>query len=127
MLFSASGYRLKLLAHGPAGDHAFARVCVCVCDRPEQIMIYQVIEKAGNKGIWTRDIKTGTNVNQNTLTKTLKSLESRHLVKTAKSVTSKSKKLYMLYELSECHLRVCLCVCACTRPCVRITDRGSSG
>lgn len=27
-------------------------------------MIYQVIEKAGNMGIWTRDIKTGTNVNQ---------------------------------------------------------------
>ncbi len=65
-------------------------------------MIYQVIEKAGNKGIWTRDIKTATSVNQNTLTKTLKSLEGRHLIKTAKSVTSKSKKLYMLYELSEC-------------------------
>lgn len=64
-------------------------------------MIYQVIEKAGNKGIWTRDIKTATSVNQNTLTKTLKSLEGRHLIKTAKSVTSKSKKLYMLYELSE--------------------------
>lgn len=32
--------------------------------RPEQMMIYQVIEKAGNTGIWTRDIKTGTNVNQ---------------------------------------------------------------
>lgn len=69
--------------------------------RPEQLMIYQVIEKAGNKGIWTRDIKTATSVNQNTLTKTLKSLEGRHLIKTAKSVTSKSKKLYMLYELSE--------------------------
>ena len=64
-------------------------------------MIYQVIEKAGNKGIWTRDIKTATSVNQNTLTKTLKSLEGRHLIKTAKSVTSKSKKLYMLFELSE--------------------------
>ncbi|CAN0509347.1 unnamed protein product, partial [Ectocarpus sp. 12 AP-2014] len=34
------------------------------------------------------------------MTKTLKSLEGRHLVKTAKSVTSKSKKLYMLYELT---------------------------
>eukprot|EP00752_Nemacystus_decipiens_P003041 g2819.t1 len=67
---------------------------------PEQLMIYQVIEKAGNKGIWTRDIKTATSVNQNTLTKTLKSLEGRHLIKTAKSVTSKSKKLYMLYELT---------------------------
>lgn len=27
-------------------------------------MIYQAIEKAGNQGIWTRDIKTSTNVNQ---------------------------------------------------------------
>lgn len=50
---------------------------------------------------------------QNTLTKTLKSLEGRHLIKTAKSVKSKSKKLYMLYELSKfiaqvssnCHAR----------------------
>ncbi|CAM9203501.1 unnamed protein product [Ascophyllum nodosum] len=67
---------------------------------PEQMMIYQVIEKAGNQGIWTRDIKTSTSVNQNTLTKSLKSLENRHLIKTVKSVTSKSKKLYMLYELT---------------------------
>lgn len=86
--------------------------------RPEQLMIYQVIEKAGNKGIWTRDIKTSTSVNQNTLTKTLKSLEGRHLIKTAKSVTSKSKKLYMLYELSEwrrigfCAWRMYACMCA---------------
>ena len=28
------------------------------------MMIYQVIEKAGNQGIWTRDIKTSTSVNQ---------------------------------------------------------------
>lgn len=27
-------------------------------------MIYQVIEKAGNAGIWTRDIKTSTNISQ---------------------------------------------------------------
>lgn len=78
-----------------------SRARVAAGGRPEQLMIYQVIEKAGNKGIWTRDIKTATSVNQNTLTKTLKSLEGRHLIKTAKSVTSKSKKLYMLYELSE--------------------------
>ncbi|CAM9655390.1 unnamed protein product, partial [Sphacelaria rigidula] len=67
---------------------------------PEQMMIYQVIEKAGNTGIWTRDIKTTTNVNQTTLTKTLKSLEGRHLIKPTKSVVSKSKKFYMLYELT---------------------------
>lgn len=45
----------------------FIRLIRCVETtkrRPEQMMIYQVIEKAGNMGIWTRDIKTGTSVNQ---------------------------------------------------------------
>lgn len=42
---------------------------------------------------------------QNTMRKSLKSLENRHLVKTVKSVTSKSRNLYMLYELSECRQR----------------------
>ncbi|CAM9503708.1 unnamed protein product [Discosporangium mesarthrocarpum] len=66
----------------------------------EQMMIYQVIERSGNRGIWTRDIKSSTNIQQQTLTKTLKTLEQRRLVKSVKSVTSKSKKLYMLYELT---------------------------
>ena len=51
---------------------------------------------------------------QNTLTKTLKSLEGRHLIKTAKSVKSKSKKLYMLYELSKCIARMLSNCHACT-------------
>lgn len=65
----------------------------------EQMMVYQVIEKAGNRGIWTRDIKNQTNIQQQTLTKSLKTLETRQLIKSVKSVTSKSKKLYMLYDL----------------------------
>lgn len=52
---------------------------------------------------------------QNTLTKTLKSLEGRHLIKTAKSVKSKSKKLYMLYELSEFATRASPDCLACRR------------
>lgn len=63
-------------------------------------MVYQVIEKAGNMGCWTKDIRVQTNVQQNMLTKILKSLESRRLVKPVKSVTAKSKKLYMLYDLT---------------------------
>eukprot|EP00607_Mallomonas_marina_P003414 CAMPEP_0182433336 /NCGR_PEP_ID=MMETSP1167-20130531/62560_1 /TAXON_ID=2988 /ORGANISM="Mallomonas Sp, Strain CCMP3275" /LENGTH=255 /DNA_ID=CAMNT_0024621907 /DNA_START=178 /DNA_END=945 /DNA_ORIENTATION=+ len=66
---------------------------------PEQILVYQAIEKAGNKGAWTRDIKTSTNIPQQMLTKTLKALEQRNLIKTVRSVSSKSKKLYMLADL----------------------------
>eukprot|EP00638_Chattonella_subsalsa_P001039 CAMPEP_0117745418 /NCGR_PEP_ID=MMETSP0947-20121206/7344_1 /TAXON_ID=44440 /ORGANISM="Chattonella subsalsa, Strain CCMP2191" /LENGTH=292 /DNA_ID=CAMNT_0005562557 /DNA_START=23 /DNA_END=901 /DNA_ORIENTATION=+ len=67
---------------------------------PEQMMIYQVIERAGNKGIWVRDIKNQTKILQQTLTKSLKILETRQLIKSVKSVTSKSKKLYMLFDLA---------------------------
>mmetsp|Transcript_12258 Transcript_12258/g.18570 ORF Transcript_12258/g.18570 Transcript_12258/m.18570 type:complete len:293 (+) Transcript_12258:48-926(+) len=65
---------------------------------PEQMLVYQICEKAGNRGIWTRDIKIATNCPQHTLTKTLKILEQRNLIKSVRSVTSKSKKLYMLYD-----------------------------
>lgn len=63
-------------------------------------MVYQVIEKAGNVGIWTKDIKFQTNIQQQALTKVLKVLESRHLIKQVKSVTAKQKKIYMLYNLT---------------------------
>eukprot|EP01040_Poterioochromonas_malhamensis_P021641 gene21641-26154_t len=66
---------------------------------PEQILVYQAIERSGNKGIWTRDIKIGTNIAQNTLTKTLKILEQRNLIKSVRSVVSKSKKLYMVFDM----------------------------
>lgn len=44
-------------------------------------------------------MKTATNIPQHTLTKTLKILEQRNLVKFVRAVTSKSKKLYMLYDM----------------------------
>jgi DNA-directed RNA polymerase III subunit RPC6 len=62
-------------------------------------MVYQVIEKAANMGCWTKDIRIQTNIQQNMLTKILKSLETRHLIKPVKSVAAKSKKLYMLYDI----------------------------
>jgi DNA-directed RNA polymerase III subunit RPC6 len=89
--------------------------------RPEQVLVYQAIERSGNKydffhfmvrfvsnklyfilsgrGIWTRDIKIATNIPQHSLTKTLKILEQRLLIKSVRSVVSKSKKLYMIYDM----------------------------
>lgn len=63
-------------------------------------MVYQVIERAGNMGIWTKDIRIQTNVDQQALNKIFKGLESRRLIKPVKSVTAKAKKLYMLYNLT---------------------------
>jgi DNA-directed RNA polymerase III subunit RPC6 len=63
-------------------------------------MVYQLIERAGNMGIWTKDIRIQTSIQQQGLNKIFKTLESRQLIKPVKSVTAKSKKLYMLYSLT---------------------------
>jgi DNA-directed RNA polymerase III subunit RPC6 len=63
-------------------------------------MVYQVIERAGNMGIWTKDIRIQTNIQQQALNKIFKALEGRRLIKPVKSVTAKAKKLYMLYSLT---------------------------
>mmetsp|Transcript_22354 Transcript_22354/g.48627 ORF Transcript_22354/g.48627 Transcript_22354/m.48627 type:complete len:342 (+) Transcript_22354:83-1108(+) len=63
-------------------------------------MVYQVIEKAGNMGVWTKDIKKETNLQNQALNKIFKALESRRLIKQVKSIAAKAKKLFMLYELT---------------------------
>ena len=63
-------------------------------------MVYQVIEASGSRGIWTVDIRIQTNIQQVLLTKIFKQLETRRLIKPIKSVTAKTKKLYMLYDLT---------------------------
>jgi DNA-directed RNA polymerase III subunit RPC6 len=62
-------------------------------------MVYSVIERAGNMGLWTKDVRLQTNIQQQALNKIFKTLEQRRLIKPVKSVTAKAKKLYMLYDL----------------------------
>jgi DNA-directed RNA polymerase III subunit RPC6 len=62
-------------------------------------LVLQCIEKAGNTGIWTKDIRMQTNIQQQALNKIFKQLEQRCLIKPVNSVAAKSKKLYMLYDL----------------------------
>jgi DNA-directed RNA polymerase III subunit RPC6 len=61
-------------------------------------MVYQAIEKSGNKGIWSKDIRTQTNIQQQALNKIFKVLESKRLIKPVKTVNS--KKVYMLFDLT---------------------------
>ena len=50
-------------------------------------------------GIWTKDLKTRTNLQQPQVTKILKNLDARGLVKSVKGVTHPTRKMYMLAEL----------------------------
>lgn len=65
----------------------------------EERAIYQVIETAGSKGIWNREIRNQTKLPLNQMGKVLKNLETKKLIKAVKSVTASKKKLYMLYGL----------------------------
>jgi DNA-directed RNA polymerase III subunit RPC6 len=65
----------------------------------EEEFVFQTIARSGDRGIWTKDIKMQSGLPTQTLTKIYKALEGRRAIKTVKSITSKSKKMYMLYNL----------------------------
>lgn len=52
----------------------------------EERVVYKIIEEAGNKGIWIRDIRFKSNLNMTQLNKVLKSLETKKIIKAVKSV-----------------------------------------
>lgn len=65
----------------------------------EERAVFRVVESAGSKGIWNREIRNQTKLPLNQMSKVLKNLETKKLIKAVKSVTASKKKLYMLYDL----------------------------
>mmetsp|Transcript_31278 Transcript_31278/g.99768 ORF Transcript_31278/g.99768 Transcript_31278/m.99768 type:complete len:291 (+) Transcript_31278:254-1126(+) len=65
----------------------------------EELLVYQIIQQSGNMGIWTKDLKMRSNLQQPQINKILKVLETRKLIKAVKSVANKNRKVYMLFEL----------------------------
>ena len=61
----------------------------------EEKLVYKIIEEAGNKGTWIRDIRIKSNLVQTQLNKVLKSLKSKKLIKDVKAVNSTRKIVYM--------------------------------
>lgn len=65
----------------------------------EERLVYQEIGNAKEAGASTKDLRSKTSLPAPALTKALKQLETRKLVKQVKSVSAKNKKIYLLYEL----------------------------
>ncbi|KAI5740487.1 hypothetical protein M8J76_004331 [Diaphorina citri] len=65
----------------------------------EEKVVYKIIEEAGNKGIWMRDIRFKSNLMPTQLNKILKQLETKKIIKAVKSVAASKKKVYMLFDL----------------------------
>ncbi|KAM0677594.1 DNA-directed RNA polymerase III subunit RPC6 [Binucleata daphniae] len=61
----------------------------------EERIIYQLITQ--NKGLWLKDIKMRTNIPQNLISKLLKQMENKKMIKSLKSVKN-NRKVYVLYD-----------------------------
>lgn len=62
----------------------------------DEAMIFSQIRESGNEGIWTKQLKNRTNLHQTIMTRSLKSLEGKSLIKAVKSVKFPTRKIYML-------------------------------
>ncbi|PVU86580.1 hypothetical protein BB560_006657, partial [Smittium megazygosporum] len=67
---------------------------------PEELLVYKQIAASGDQGIWVRSIKQQTNLHQQIVTKYLKLLEAKLLIKSVRSIKNPTKKLYMLRDIS---------------------------
>ncbi|EMD64033.1 hypothetical protein GGP41_006491 [Bipolaris sorokiniana] len=66
---------------------------------PDERLIYSYIDQVQTEGIWSKALRSRTNVTQQTLTKCLKSLESKDLVQSVMSVKNPNRKMYLLKHL----------------------------
>ncbi|CAJ1402326.1 unnamed protein product [Effrenium voratum] len=61
--------------------------------------VYLQIEKAGDKGAWSKSLKDQTKLQQHTITKATKELIKLQLIKEVKSVHNRNRKVFMLIDL----------------------------
>lgn len=73
----------------------------------EEKIIYRIIEEAGNKGIWIRDIRSRSNLLPKQLDKVLRSLENSKTIKSVKTVNvSNTLILYRKYKIANLYLQL---------------------
>jgi len=65
---------------------------------PQHMLVYQLIERAADKGAWTKSLKDQSNLQQHTVAKVTKELLRRQLIKEVKSVQSGGRKVFMLWD-----------------------------
>ncbi|KAG1842334.1 RNA polymerase Rpc34 subunit-domain-containing protein, partial [Suillus subluteus] len=65
----------------------------------EEAMVLGHIQASANEGIWTKHLKTKTELHQTVIDRCLKSLVQKQLVKAIKAVKHPTRKIYMLAHL----------------------------
>ncbi|TPX45421.1 hypothetical protein SeLEV6574_g03866 [Synchytrium endobioticum] len=67
---------------------------------PEEYVVYGIIKNKGNRGIWVRHIKEDSKLKEKVVLKCLDRLTNQMLIKSLTSVKHKTRKLYMLAEIT---------------------------
>lgn len=71
--------------------------------KADEVTVYTAIERAQNKGIWSRDLKKQVSqqhsMSGNNVDKVTRHLLTRQLIKVVKSIASKNKRVFMLFDL----------------------------
>ncbi|THV03318.1 RNA polymerase Rpc34 [Dendrothele bispora CBS 962.96] len=62
----------------------------------EEKLVLGHIKTSGNEGIWTKHLKTKTNLHQNVIDRCIKTLTQKKLIKRVPSVQHPTRKIYML-------------------------------
>ena len=75
----------------------------------EERIVYAIIEEAGNKGIWMRDIRYKSNLMPTMLAKILKQLEGKKMIKAVKSVAV-SYFYYSVLKYTKIVLKISSCL-----------------
>lgn len=65
----------------------------------EEALVYSYVESSAREGIWTRTIRTRTNLHMTVMNRCLKSLEAKNYIKQIKSAKHPGRKTFMLSTL----------------------------
>ena len=64
----------------------------------DETLIYQHIKAADNRGLWVKDLIRHTGLHRQVVTKCLKTMENRRVIKSVKSVKVSSYSVYLLID-----------------------------
>eukprot|EP00927_Polykrikos_kofoidii_P056479 TRINITY_DN50598_c0_g1_i1.p1 TRINITY_DN50598_c0_g1~~TRINITY_DN50598_c0_g1_i1.p1 ORF type:complete len:315 (+),score=56.35 TRINITY_DN50598_c0_g1_i1:204-1148(+) len=65
----------------------------------QDLLVYQLVQKTGDKGAWSKVIKDQSALQQHTITKVTKELMRRQLIKEVKSVQNRNRKVFMAWDV----------------------------
>ncbi|MCJ1313705.1 34-kDa subunit of RNA polymerase III (C) [Agyrium rufum] len=65
----------------------------------EEALVYSYIESSAREGIWTRTLRSRTNLHPTTMNRCLKALENKSMIRAIQSAKFPTRKTYILFNL----------------------------